>query len=81
MKIGDMVVRAYAYHAFIPGIIVDEQHAIKEATYSGESYSEINFTIAWSDNSTSHEMDIELDYLEEALGVAQKFEVTYPKGR
>ena len=71
MKIGDMVVRAYAFHAFIPGIIVDEEYN-EISTIDDMTYTEHNFTVAWSDNSTSREMDVELDYLEDALEAIQE---------
>ncbi len=81
MKIGDMVVRAYAYHAFIPGIIVDEQ----TVTYPDDEISDEppvhNFIVAWSDGNTSHEMDIELDYFDDALESMQECEIYYPEGR
>lgn len=66
-----MVVRAYAYRAFIPGIIVDEEINIINPDYGEEEYFEPyedhNFIIQWSDGSQSKEMDMELDFLEPAL--------------
>ena len=71
MKIGDMVVRAYAYRAFIPGIIVDEEINIIKPDYGEEEnfepYEDLNFIVQWSDGSQSKEMDMELDFLEDAL--------------
>ena len=72
MKIGDMVVRAYAYHAFIPGIIVDQvaervESDPADGDYAFEPYDEWNFIVAWSDGTTSREMDVELDDLAGAL--------------
>ena len=73
MKIGDMVVRAYAYYDFIPGIIVDK---MKETVkFDGDStepensyeYEEVNFVVLWADGSQSNLSDEELDFLEEHL--------------
>ena len=72
MKIGDMVIRAYAFHAFIPGIIVDEEYNEISDVDHDLAYTEHNFTVIWSDNSTSREMDVELDYLEDALEAMQE---------
>lgn len=70
MKVGDMVVRAYAFRAFIPGIIVDE-HIESYTTDSGdpefEPYQEHNYIVQWSDGSQTNEMYEELEMLEEAL--------------
>ena len=86
MKIGDMVVRAYAFHAFIPGIIIDDRpisHHGDEETWciSDEEYAEHNFIVAWSDGNTSREMDIELYYLDEAMLAMQECDVIYPERR
>ena len=72
MKVGDMVVRAYAYRAFIPGIIVDQvaeriESDPADGDYAFEPYDEWNFIVAWSDGTTSREMDVELDDLVGAL--------------
>ena len=72
MKVGDMVVRAYAYHMFIAGIIVDKvsERIEYEPEYDGEAfepYNEWNFIVAWSDGTTSCEMDVELDNLASSL--------------
>jgi len=76
MDIGDMVVRAYAYRAFIPGIIVDEEWHKElpdpDNDPEAESWTDHVFIIAWSDGSTSKEMSIELDDLTEALVWHQK---------
>ena len=71
MKIGDMVVRAYAYHAFIPGIIVDEELEHHPDGDDFVAHTDHNFIVAWSDGSTSREMDVELDYLEDAFEAIQ----------
>ena len=70
MKIGDMVVRAYAWHSFIPGIIVDEQiEILKEISEKNEEYEyeDHQFIVQWSDGTQSKEMDVELDHLEGAI--------------
>ena len=80
MKIGNMVVRAYAYRAFVPGIIVDkETELIKPEldTLEGnedyfEPYEMINYIVQWSDGSQSSELYEELDYLEDAIEVLHK---------
>ena len=72
MKIGDMVVRAYAWHSFIPGIIVDEhteilKEDIDETTGEQFEYEDHQFIVQWSDGTQSKEMDVELDHLEGAI--------------
>ncbi len=61
MKIGDLVVRAYAYHGIVPGIIIDQY----EETIGGdESYGDIvstMFIVQWSDGLQTTEMYEELD--------------------
>ena len=75
MKVGDMVVRAYAYHAFIPGIIIEEKRQDitskefdKEATEPW-AYEQISFIVAWSDGQGSSESAEELEYLENAIAM------------
>ena len=62
MNVGDMVVRAYAFDRFVPGIIVEE--AIEEIQLDDNimTYDSITFTVAWSDGTMSTEMYEELDY-------------------
>ena len=62
MKVGDMVVRAYAWKSFVPGIIVDEDVELIQLDDNIGSYDSTNFTVAWSDGSMSTEMYEELDY-------------------
>jgi hypothetical protein len=66
-----MVVRAYAFRAFIPGIIVDQVperiESDPDEITTFEPYNEWNFIVAWSDGSISREMDVELDDLVDAL--------------
>ena len=75
MKVGDMVVRAYAFHAFIPGIIVEEKRQdITSKEFDEEatepwSYEQISFTVAWSDGQGSSESAEELEYLENAIAM------------
>mgnify|MGYP001385765168 CR=1 FL=1 len=76
MKIGDMVVRAYAFRAFIPGIIIDEQiEILKEISEKNEEYEyeDHHFIVQWSDGTQSREMDMELDYLEDAIRDHQEY--------
>ena len=60
MKVGDMVVRAYAFERFVPGIIVEEDTELIQL--DDMSYDSITFTVAWSDGTMSTEMYEELDY-------------------
>jgi len=75
MKVGDMVVRAYAFHGFIPGIIVEEKRQditseeFDEETTEPWSYEQISFTVAWSDGQGSSETAEELEYLENAIAM------------
>ena len=69
MKVGDLVIRAYAFREFIPGIIVDEEFYMTEAANDDDeafAYEEHDVIVAWSDGVVSKEMAVELDYLEEA---------------
>jgi len=70
MKVGDMVVRAYAFRAFIPGIVVDQETEIigpDDDDEGFEPYEQFNFIVQWSDGAQTSEMYEELDYLEDAL--------------
>jgi hypothetical protein len=62
MKVGDMVVRAYAFDRFVPGIIVEEDTELIQLDDNIMSYDSITFTVAWSDGTMSSEMYEELDY-------------------
>ncbi len=64
LSIGDLVIRAYAWHSIIPGIIIDEEiEIIGDADYNEfESY---NFIVMWSDGSNTKEMYEELDRLDD----------------
>ena len=62
MKVGDMVVRAYAWESFVPGIIIEEDTEMIQLDDNVMSYDSITFTVAWSDNTMSTEMYEELDY-------------------
>ncbi len=78
MKVGDLVIRAYAWRAYIPGIIVDEHiEMIQPETEDqefNEPYEDHNFIVHWSDGTQSKEMDCELEYLEHVLSVLSKNE-------
>ena len=67
MDIGDMVVRAYAFRKFIPGVIIDEVVKSYDAEGSLPAGEEHNFIVAWSDGTQSSELYEELDHLSEAL--------------
>jgi hypothetical protein len=67
MKVGDMVVRSYIWHAIVPGIIVGEDTV--DVGIDGDAggdfvYQQTNFYIAWADNTTSNELHEELEYFE-----------------
>ena len=67
MKIGDIVIRAYAYPAIIPGIIVDQEIEIVTAGNEDYAYEDCNFVVQWSDGSQSTEMYEELEYFLQAV--------------
>lgn len=67
MKVGDMVVRAYAYHGTVPGVILEETIQIVTDTAENYSYEECYFIVHWSDGTITRELFEELDYLEDAL--------------
>jgi hypothetical protein len=64
MFIGDMVVRAYAWHSIVPGIIIDEEYTA-HGPVDNREYESHNFIVLWSDGSNSREMYEELDRLED----------------
>lgn len=80
MKIGSMVVRAYAYRAFVPGIIVDKETELVKPeldTLEGnedyfEPYEMTNYVVQWSDGTQTKELYEELDHLEDAIEVLQR---------
>ena len=61
-----MVVRAYAFHALIPGIIVDEEREVikPDPELPNVQYEQLCFTVAWSDGVMTSELVEELDYLD-----------------
>ncbi len=61
MKVGDMVIRAYAWHAIIPGIIVEEEIDIHTTGDEREAYEMCHFVVQWSDGTQTREMYEELD--------------------
>tara|TARA_B100001287_G_scaffold132457_1_gene111597 strand:- start:124 stop:390 length:267 start_codon:yes stop_codon:yes gene_type:complete len=61
MKVGDMVIRAYAWHAIIPGIIVEEEIEVYTTNDERESYELCHFVVQWSDGIQTKEMYEELD--------------------
>ena len=62
-----MVVRAYAFKAFIPGIIVEGAEDRDDEDFFNPHYEQFNYIVLWSDGTQSTEMYEELDYLEDAL--------------
>lgn len=61
VHVGTMVIRAYAWHDIVPGIIIEE--IIKEVITPDESdsYTEIQFMVQWSDGHLTRELYEELD--------------------
>ena len=64
LNIGDLVVRAYAWHSIVPGIIIDEEIEIIGDADSNE-FESYNFIVMWSDGSNTKEMYEELDRLDD----------------
>jgi hypothetical protein len=65
-----MVVRAYIWHALVPGIIVSEEVDVVEFDGDGGGswgYDQVNLTVAWSDGTMTTEMLEELEYFEEVV--------------
>ena len=71
MKVGDLVVRAYAYHKDEFGIITEIQNDRVQAAHidglSDESWDEITAIVSWADGSRTRELDVELAFLEDAV--------------
>tara|TARA_B100000214_G_scaffold174871_1_gene125668 strand:- start:1015 stop:1242 length:228 start_codon:yes stop_codon:yes gene_type:complete len=70
MKVGDLVVRAYAYSGVIPGVIVEKY--LEDIPISGEdgsaiAYTNTMFVVQWSDGTQSREMYEELDLYEQSV--------------
>lgn len=61
MKVGDVVIRAYAWDGIVPGIIVDEEFEIITATNEEYSYEQCNYVVQWSDGMQTRELYEELD--------------------
>lgn len=61
MTVGTMVIRAYAWHDIVPGIIIEEE--VKEMITDDErdSYTICEFIVQWSDGSQTVELYDELD--------------------
>lgn len=61
VNIGTMVIRAYSWHAIVPGIIVEE--IVEEVITHDEleSYTQIEFIVQWSDGTQTKELYDELD--------------------
>lgn len=67
MKIGDLVVRSYAWHSLVPGIIVDEEVEVVTANNEEYAYEQCEFVVQWSDGVQTKELYEELDYYENVL--------------
>ena len=80
MTVGDMVIRAYTWKDWVPGIIVGEDYCVVSLDNdSGNSekpwsYEQVTFEIHWSDGSISKETSEELEYLVHA------YRKHFPKG-
>jgi len=59
IKVGDLVVRAYAFRELIPGIIV--------GVISPSTIGEWAFVVMWPDNTTTEELGCELDFLKDMV--------------
>tara|TARA_B100000029_G_C16886384_1_gene708681 strand:- start:108 stop:332 length:225 start_codon:yes stop_codon:yes gene_type:complete len=64
MKVGDLVIRSYAWPSLLSGIIIQEQVELVEIgpSYPLGSYNEINYIVHWADGTTTTEMQEELEY-------------------
>lgn len=72
MKIGDLIVRAYAWREFVPGIIVDEWEETIDCTadepeFQFPSFENTYFRVQWSDGTQSTEQSTEVEPLAPAL--------------
>lgn len=61
MNVGTMVIRAYAWHAIVPGIIVEEEIDIHTTDDERDAYEMCHFVVQWSDGTQTREMYEELD--------------------
>ena len=69
MKVGDMVIRSYAYPTFTTGIIIERK--VETLEFDARSadtftYDEVSYVVAWSDGYMTSESAEELDYLNKA---------------
>jgi hypothetical protein len=71
MEVGEVVVRAYAHHAIVPGIIIEKKEIKYPSDWEEEDHGDIhietNYLVAWSDYSETWELWEELDYLEDVI--------------
>ena len=63
MKVGDLVIRAYAWHTIIPGIIVDKRVSLMEVP-NQTGFETVDFVVQWSDGVQTEEMAEELDHFD-----------------
>ena len=71
MKVGEMVVRAYAWPSFEPGVVMEEHRETVTTSEHDDavheiSYEQVSYTVYWSSGAVSSEMCEELLHLEEA---------------
>ena len=62
MKVGDLVVRAYQWHRFETGIVVDINHWVDKGAPDRNFGTDV--IVLWEDGSQTPEAEYELDYLE-----------------
>ena len=72
MEVGDIVVRSYTWPSLVPGIIVEEKEVMEyepfDRSVSAECYSmEFTYVVMWSDNTVTHETDLEIETYEGML--------------
>ena len=61
MNIGTMVIRAYAWHSIVPGIIVGREIEVYTELDESDSYEICHYIVQWSDGLQTKELYEELD--------------------
>ena len=64
MKVGDLVIRAYAWRGIVPGIIIEEREEVLEELGVEGTLSFTKFLVHWSDGTHSVELYEEIEYYE-----------------
>lgn len=67
MKVGDVVIRAYAHKGILPGIIVDQYEEIIGGCEHYGDIASTMFIVQWADGLQTGEMYEELDLYEISL--------------